>query len=82
MKMLYALKHGLTDNYERLVAIYRLISMLVMGTGLVLLEYLITFAERLHARLKERLSLSVNRETAGSTSRGSGSTAPGVERKS
>ena len=72
-------RHGSTDNFEQLGAMYKRILMLEMALALRQLECRMLLGEKLHERSNSRLSSNV--VAARSTSHGSGPTAPGVERK-
>lgn len=73
-------RHGSTDNYEQLGAMYRRILMLEMALALRQLECRMLLEERLPERSNSRLSSNVAaRRGVGSTYHGSGPIAPGAE---
>ena len=75
-------RHGSTDNYEQLGAMYKRILMLEMALALRQLECRMLLGVRSRESLNVKLSSSVKARNVGSTSHGSGPIAPGVEGRS
>ena len=74
-----ASRRGSTDNYEQLGAIYKRILMLEMAVDLRLLECRMILEGRSHVSSSATLNSSAHPPRVGSTSRGNGRSAPGVD---